>query len=258
MSVTNAAVGPRRRIGLRGVVSECEEAPPGRWAGRLLPVRRIKRVEKMGRELRLTPRRTSASSRAALWQCSDGELIVLAGAGNADAFEVIYDRYCRAAYSLACRICGASSTAEDVVQDAFLSLWRGRDRYDPARGEVRSWLLGIVHHSAIDKLRRSGVHERRRASAEGIEERLEAPERTDCEVQQREQAKEIQQALGTLPEDQRRVIELAYFDGLTHTQIATKLEQPVGTIKGRIRLGLLKLHAELDAQDAGATAGELT
>jgi RNA polymerase sigma-70 factor (ECF subfamily) len=212
----------------------------------------------MAPALRLTFRRTAAGSPAALRRCSDGELIELAREGNPDAFEVIYDRHCSAAYSLAHRICGAGGAAEDAVQEAFLSVWRGRGRYNAARGEVRSWLLGIVHHSAIDRLRRSGVHDRRRASSEGIEERLEAPERTDTELEQREQVDEVRQALAKLPEEQRIVIELAYFDGLTHTQIATKLEQPVGTIKGRMRLGLLKLHTQLGAQDAVASAGDVT
>ena len=185
---------------------------------------------------------------------TDGELLAMAREGDAAAFEVIYDRHAAAAFSLACRICGDSGAAEDVVQDAFLSAWRCRDRYDPARGQVRSWLLRIVHNSAIDRVRRSGVHERRRASAEGIEDRLEAPDRTDEEVAQRAEATEVRGALGTLPEEQRQVIELAYFDGLTHTQIAAKLGQPVGTIKGRMRLGLLKLHTQL----SGELAGEVT
>jgi RNA polymerase sigma-70 factor (ECF subfamily) len=136
------------------------------------------------------------------------------------------------------------------VQDAFLSLWRGRDRYDAARGQLRTWLLGIVHNSAIDGLRRSGVHEQRRATAEGIEDRLEAPDRTDEEVAQREEATEVRGALCKLPEEQREVIELAYFDGLTHMQIAARLEQPVGTVKGRMRLGLLKLRAQLSEEPA--------
>jgi RNA polymerase sigma-70 factor (ECF subfamily) len=177
--------------------------------------------------------------------------MALASDGDADAFEAIYERHATAAYSLAFRICGAPGPAEDVVQEAFLTLWRRRDSYDPMRGEVRGWLLGIVHNSAIDKLRHSGMHERRRASADGIEERLEAPDRTELEVERREQAGEIRAALETLPAEQRHVIELAYFGGLTHAQIASALETPVGTIKGRMRLGLLKLHAQL--APAGAT-----
>jgi RNA polymerase sigma-70 factor, ECF subfamily len=185
---------------------------------------------------------------------TDGELLALAREDNADAFELIYDRHSAVAFGLARRICGDAGVAEDVVQDAFLSAWRGRDRYNPERGQVRTWLLGIVHNSAIDRLRRSGVHERRRASAEGIEERLEAPDRTDEEVALRTEAREVRDALAMLPAAQRQVIELAYFDGLSHTQIAAKLGQPVGTVKGRMRLGLLKLHAQLSGQLTGEAA----
>jgi RNA polymerase sigma-70 factor (ECF subfamily) len=201
--------------------------------------------------LRLRARRPAARPHVNLRLLADRELMALASDGDADAFEAIYERHATAAYSLAYRICGAPGPAEDVVQEAFLSLWRRRDRYDPIRGEVRGWLLGIVHNSAIDKLRHSGMHERRRASADGIEERLEAPDRTELEVERREQAGEIRSALETLPAEQRHVIELAYFGGLTHAQIASALETPVGTIKGRMRLGLLKLHAQL--APAGAT-----
>jgi RNA polymerase sigma-70 factor (ECF subfamily) len=189
----------------------------------------------------------------ALRTLSDDELVGLAREGNADAFEVLYERHSTAAYSLAYRMCGAQGVAEDVVQEAFLSLWRRLDRYDAARGQVRSWLLGIVHNGAIDRLRRSGAQDRRTAPLEGIEERLAAPERTDLLVQQREEADEIRSALGQLPSDQRRVIELAYFDGLTHTQIASMLELPVGTIKGRMRLGLSKLAALLTAAPAASS-----
>lgn len=222
----------------------------GPSAGQLLPRQRIKRAEKMA--LRSISRRVGTDSPAALRRLDDGELMALARKGNADAFEVIFDRHSTVAYSLALRVCGARGMAEDAVQDAFLSLWRGRDRYDARRGAVRGWLLGIVHNAAIDRLRRSGVHERRRVSDEGIEDRLEAPERTEAEVERREQADEVRQALQTLPGEQRQVIELAYFDGLSHSQIAAALSQPVGTVKGRMRLGLVKLHAQLEGvqQDA--------
>jgi RNA polymerase sigma-70 factor (ECF subfamily) len=234
-----------------GVVSDV--LPAGVSGGRLLLWPRINPPHTMPSALRLRSRRLAAASPAGLRRLADRELIALARDGSADAFEVIYDRHSTVAYSLASRICGRGADAEDVVQAAFLSLWRGRGRFDPGRGEVRSWLLGIVHNSAIDRLRRTAVHERRRAGGEGIEERLEAPERTDEEAQAREQAAVVRRAVETLPDEQRKVIELAYFDGLTHTQIAAKLEQPVGTIKGRMRLGLLKLHAQL-ADDAGASA----
>jgi RNA polymerase sigma-70 factor, ECF subfamily len=140
---------------------------------------------------------------------------------------------------------GTRSGAEDVTQDAFLSLWRSGARYDRARGSVRTWVLGIVHHRAIDALRRATVHDKRRAGDEGIEERFEATERTDVEAARREEAGTVRDALSTLPADQCQVIELAYFGGFTHTEIAEMLEAPVGTIKGRMRLGLKKMRAQL-------------
>jgi RNA polymerase sigma-70 factor (ECF subfamily) len=232
---------------------------PGGLTGALTATRSARHSEALRRIKRdqVTPglRLRNGRNTAGLDALSDGELLTAAREGDADAFEVIYDRHSAAAFSLARRICGDPGAAEDVVQDAFLSLWRRRDRYDAARGQVRSWLLGIVHNSAIDRLRRSGVHERRRASAEGIEDRIEAPERTDEVVAQQEVATEVRGALGKLPEEQRRVIELAYFDGLTHTQIAAQLRQPVGTVKGRMRLGLLKLHAHLSGGLAKEVAG---
>ena len=174
----------------------------------------------------------------------------LVAEGDARAFELIYDRHGSVAFSLAYRMVGNRASAEDVVQEAFLSIWRSRLRYQAERGSVRSWVLGIVHHRTIDALRRSGVHDRRRASAEGIEEREEAPERTDVEAARREEARSVRAALDTLPEPQSRVIELAYFGGFSHTQIAEMLKEPIGTIKGRMRLGLQKLRRELEGEVA--------
>ena len=162
------------------------------------------------------------------------------------AFDVVYQRHADAAFSLAYRMCGTRQLAEDIVQEAFLSMWRSGARYDRTRGSVRTWLLGIVHNRAIDALRRTVVHDRRRASDEGIEERFAAPERTDFEVARRDEAREIRDALRALPDEQSRVIELAYYGGFTHTEIARMLDAPVGTIKGRMRLGLRKLRGELD------------
>jgi RNA polymerase sigma-70 factor (ECF subfamily) len=165
--------------------------------------------------------------------------------GHAPAFEVIYERHSQAAFSLAYRMAGARGVAEDVVQDAFLNIWRSGARYERTRGSVRTWVLGIVHHRAIDALRRSFVHERRRASDEGIEERLETGERTDVEAARHEEAHTVRAALDHLPSEQSQVIELAYFGGFTHTEIATMLDTPVGTVKGRMRLGLEKMRHAL-------------
>jgi len=165
--------------------------------------------------------------------------------GDPRGFELLYDRHGGAAFSLAYRMTGNRTAAEDVAQEAFLSIWRSRLRYQPERGSVRTWVLGIVHNRAIDALRRSLVHERRRTSAEGLEERQEAPERTDVEAARREEARHVQSALETLPEEQRRTIELAYFGGFSHSQIAEMLETPIGTVKGRMRLGLEKMRQQL-------------
>ena len=176
---------------------------------------------------------------------ADEDLMQLMRGGNPRAFEAIYERHSGAAFSLAYRMVGRGNVAEDVVQEAFLSIWRSGARYERARGSVRTWVLGIVHHRAIDQLRRSSVHSKRRASDEGIEERLESGERTDVEVARRDEAQAIRSAMETLPPEQSHVIELAYFGGFTHTEIADILETPVGTVKGRMRLGLEKLRHSL-------------
>ena len=190
-------------------------------------------------------RRSADRSATELRDLADEDLMQLVRRGEAEAFEVVYERHCDAAYSLAYRMCGSRAAAEDVVQEAFLSLWRSNARYDRARGSVRTWVLGIVHNRAIDALRRSVVHDRRRASDEGIEERFEARDRTDVEVARRDEAEEIRQALRSLPSEQSHVIELAYFGGFTQSEIASMIDTPIGTVKGRMRLGLEKLRAQL-------------
>ncbi len=177
----------------------------------------------------------------------------LVGGNDADAFEVVLERHADAAFSLAYRICGRRTAAEDAVQEAFLSLWRSGARYDPRRGSVRTWALGIVHNRAVDTLRRSGVHERRRAHEEGAAETVEAPDRTELQAIDNAASSEIRGALERLPDEQRRVIELAYFGGFTHIEIASMLDTPVGTVKGRMRLGLNKLRGQLQGWEALST-----
>ena len=195
-------------------------------------------------------RKRTETSESALQSLADEELMALVAKGQARAFETIYQRHGGAAFSLAYRMWGTRNTAEDVVQEAFLSLWRSGARYDRTRGSVRTWVLGIVHNRAIDALRRSMVHDRRRASDEGIEERFEARERTEVEAARREEASTIRGMLQTLPDEQSRVIELAYFGGFTHSEIAEMLGAPIGTVKGRMRLGLEKLRGQLAPQGA--------
>ena len=175
--------------------------------------------------------------------------MVLLRDGNPDAFEVIYDRHGGAAFSLAYRIVGDRNVAEDITQEAFLSMWRSRVRFDRERGSVRTWVLGIVHHRTIDALRRNMAHDRRRTSAEGLEERQEAPERTELEVARRDEAREVREAMQTLPGEQLEVVRLAYFGGFSHTEISDMLGQPVGTVKGRMRLGLEKMRRALAPEE---------
>jgi RNA polymerase sigma-70 factor (ECF subfamily) len=177
---------------------------------------------------------------AELEALADEELIALVNEGEARAFEVIFDRHAPAAFSLAYRMCGTRAMAEDVVQEAFLSLWRSGARYDRTRGSVRSWVLSVAYNRTIDAFRRAGVNDRRGARDDPLAE-IAAPELTDTEVVRREDARQVRVALEKLPADQRRVIALAYFGGFTHSQIAEMLQLPAGTVKGRMRLGLAKL-----------------
>ena len=177
---------------------------------------------------------------------ADEEVMQLVQNADPRAFELLYDRHGGAAFSLAYRMVGNRVTAEDVTQDAFLSIWRSRLRYEPARGSVRTWVLGIVHHRGVDGLRRHAVHDRRRAGMEGVEERFEAPERTEVEAARRQEARSVRDALQALPDEQAKVIELAYFGGFSHSQIADMLGMPLGTVKGRMRLGLEKLRQSLE------------
>jgi RNA polymerase sigma-70 factor (ECF subfamily) len=198
-------------------------------------------------------RRPNVNSKEKLRQLADEELMELVAANDADAFEVVLERHADAAFSLAYRICGRRSVAEDIAQESFLAVWRSGTRYDRTRGSVRTWTLGIVHNRAVDALRRSGAHDRRRASDEGIEETLEAPERTETQAIDNATSLEIRDALDELPDEQRRVIELAYFGGFTHVEIASMIGTPVGTVKGRMRLGLQKLRTQLQGREALGT-----
>jgi RNA polymerase sigma-70 factor (ECF subfamily) len=173
---------------------------------------------------------------------ADEDLMALVQRGDAQAFEAIYDRHGSAAFSLAYRIAGNRGAAEDIVQEAFLSVWRSSVRYKPDRGNLRSWLLSVVHNRAIDSLRRSVVHTKHQADAEGLEERKAAPELTDVEAFRRQEAQTVRSAMERLPSDQLRVLELAFFGGFTHSQIAEMLGEPLGTVKGRMRLGLDKMR----------------
>jgi RNA polymerase sigma-70 factor (ECF subfamily) len=190
-------------------------------------------------------------SESNLRRLSDEELMGRVADGEQQALEIVYERHASVAFSLAYRMVGARSSAEDVVQEAFLSVWRAAGRYDRTRGSVRTWVLGIVHNRAIDMLRRNVANERRRASDEGLAERVASEERTDAEVQRREDARSVRGVLDALPPEQIRVIELAYYGGFSHSEIAELLEMPIGTVKGRMRLGLEKLRTRAEEGGLG-------
>jgi RNA polymerase sigma factor (sigma-70 family) len=188
---------------------------------------------------------------------ADREVLERIADGQLDALEELYDRYRTLAYSVAFRITNDAAVAQDVVQDGFVSAWRNASRYPQVRGSVKTWLLAIVHHRAIDALRR------RRPAAE-------LPDREDVppamltlpdvwpEVAGRLLRLEILAALRTLSDVQREAIELAYFGGLTQQEIAKKTGTPLGTVKSRMRLGLLAMRRALLGAGAETAEGEPT
>lgn len=185
------------------------------------------------------------NQRRNLRQLADEDLMSLVRDGHAGAFEVLVDRHGGPAFSLAYRMCGSRARAEDVVQEAFLSLWRAGARYDQARGSVRVWILSTVHNRAIDSFRRESLRAARPLDESSVAERLAAPGLTEVEVERRADADRVRGALQGLPAEQRQVIELSYYGGFTHLQIAEMLSLPPGTVKGRMRLGLSKLRISL-------------
>ena len=180
---------------------------------------------------------------------ADEDLISLVhNARNPQAFATLYDRHARAAYSLAYRMMGEPQAAEDLVQDAFLKLWRSASSYRPERGSVRTWLLSIVHNRAIDQIRSSGSRRRMQEKVEASAPRFQ-PSEAFSESWRNVQREQVREALRSLPEEQLKVLELAYFSGYTHVEIAGMLGLPLGTVKGRMRLGLKKVKDYFDSQD---------
>jgi RNA polymerase sigma-70 factor, ECF subfamily len=189
----------------------------------------------------MTPVRREKAERLA-----DEELMPWIARKDAEAFEVFYDRHGGVAYSLAYRILGERNAAEDCIQEAFISIWRSGARFDPTRGSVRSWTLSIVRNRAIDALRsKAGKAPKLTFDDEAILEARPASEHTEEEVIQHETAGEVREALSQLPAEQSKVIQLAYFGGFSQSEIAGMLNVPLGTVKGRMRLGLEKIRGEL-------------
>ena len=165
--------------------------------------------------------------------------------------EALYDAYHRQAIGLAYRLLGDMGEAEEVVQEAFLAAWRAGHTYDPARGSTQTWILSMVRNRAIDVLRA-----RRRRPVQPLAEGVDPPDTSDVPAQAASNvdAEAARQALAKLPPEQKQAIELAYYGGLSHTEIASQLAAPVGTVKGRIRLGLDRLRVAMGVQQDALSA----
>lgn len=178
---------------------------------------------------------------------SDEDLISLTDGEDAQAFAALYDRHGRVAYSLAYRMMGERQAAEDLVQEAFLKVWRAAGSYRVERASVRTWILSILNNHGIDVLRSS-------ASRRRTQDRVEAqtptsqPSEAFAETWHNSQREQIREALRRLPLEQLKVLELAYFSGYTHKEIAELLDLPLGTVKGRMRLGLKKIREYFDSR----------
>jgi RNA polymerase sigma-70 factor (ECF subfamily) len=178
---------------------------------------------------------------------ADEDLISLADGGNTQAFAALYDRHAKVAYSLAYRMMGERQAAEDLVQEAFLKVWRSAGSYRVERASVRTWILSILNNRGIDELRSS-------ASRRRTQDRVEAqtptaqPSEAFAETWRNSQGEQVREALGGLPPEQLKVLELAYFSGYTHMEIAELLGLPLGTVKGRMRLGLKKIREYFDSR----------
>lgn len=173
---------------------------------------------------------------------TDEQLMGRVAEGDVRAFEVIYHRHHHQAYSLARRVTGHAGGAEEATQDAFISLWRGAARFDPARGHLRTWLLTLVRNRSIDTLRRGNHRVLHQEMTQDVEQRIEAPERTEEQVLAIVEYDRVLRLVAELPPEQREVIDLAYVAGYTQREIAASVGIPLGTVKGRARLGLLKLR----------------
>ncbi|MDI3340239.1 MAG: sigma-70 family RNA polymerase sigma factor [Sphaerobacter sp.] len=187
-----------------------------------------------------------------LRQLADEELVQRMGAGDVDALEVLYGRYARVVYSFAVRIVGDGLLAEEVLQEAFMRSWQQASRFELARGTFASWLLSITHNLAIDEVRK---RQRRPQRADRVDftDVLRSEIDATADVEEAAEAAELRErirgAMARLPPAQQRVIELAYFGGLTQREIAALLDEPLGTIKTRMRLAMQKLKDVLGPEE---------
>ena len=175
----------------------------------------------------------------------DGQLVQLVAEKDADALEVLYERYGKVAYSLARRILTDEVLAQDVVQEVFLSLWRNAHRFDAGRGTLATYLLSMTHHRAVDVVRREENLRRRRTSDEVLEFQPDPNPGVEAEAEAAERRSEVRAALAQLPPAQREALALAYFGGYTQREVATLVGVPLGTVKTRMAAGMRKLEQAL-------------
>jgi RNA polymerase sigma-70 factor, ECF subfamily len=180
---------------------------------------------------------------------ADEDLISLVEASDAEAFATLYDRHSRAAFSLAYRMMGDRQAAEDLAQDAFLKVWRNASSYRAERGGVRTWILSIVHNRGIDQLRSLASRRRTQDRVEASAPRSQ-PSEAFAETWRNSQRDQVREALNTLPPEQLKILELAYFSAYTHVEISELLGLPLGTVKGRMRLGLKKVRNFFESRGA--------
>jgi RNA polymerase sigma-70 factor, ECF subfamily len=180
---------------------------------------------------------------------ADEDLISMVEAADADAFATLYDRHSHAAFSLACRMMGERQAAEDLAQDAFLKVWRSASSYRAERGSVRTWILSIVHNRGIDQIRSHASRRRTQDKIEASTPRSQ-PSEAFAQTWRNSQRDQVREALDTLPPEQLKILELAYFSGYTHVEISELLRLPLGTVKGRMRLGLKKIRTSFESRDA--------
>ena len=185
---------------------------------------------------------------------TDLALVARVADGDARAFETLYDRYRTQAFGLALRLTRRPGVAEEVTQDVFVALWRKAGGYDSTRGSLATWLLTAVRNRAIDALR-SGSRRDQAVDIDSVLDGLQSDERVDEQVVAQEQSRAARQLLTELPAEQREVIELAYFGGLSQGEIATRVNVPLGTVKGRSRLALERLRRAVTAESPLATPG---
>jgi RNA polymerase sigma-70 factor, ECF subfamily len=178
---------------------------------------------------------------------ADEDLISLADGGNTQAFAALYDRHARVAYSLAYRMMGERQAAEDLVQEAFLKVWRAAGSYRVEKATVRTWILSILNNRGIDEIRSTASRRRTQDRVE-TQSSTAQPSEAFGEAWRNSQGEQVREALGGLPPEQVKVLELAYFSGYTHMEIAELLDLPLGTVKGRMRLGLMKLREYFDTR----------